>query len=610
MVHITLGYRDDTGTPTRPVSRLPNRFGSVFGFLFVHGFALLAGLGFEARSQTAPRLVSVTPVDGATLVPTTSSLVFVFDQDMDTAVPPFQSIANVIAGNFEVLAPNFNQSLLASWGADKRTLTIKPAIQFPYATFTWRLNPTGSIFPFKSKTGVALATVSGTFATGVGGTAPKLGSSNPANNATRVDLDIQVVFNFDQVMKTNTAIAGAPPAVAAAVAWSGTGLDPAKFTYSWSANGRSLVCDYTGDLPPSTEIGWELNPPAAPVQLENPAGLRLPSGTYSGHFRTGSGIPCDPTPPRLTGAATASTAMAPSSSAPPATRPPLSGGQGFTFGTFVTSPPLGPAATNGSLTRPDGSRTNLLTIPGNYLQSYERAGTDAALDALAPPGPYTLRFTQVGSPERSIVIDVPTNHPPIPRITNFEAAQAIDANADFVLAWNGIPDAGERDSISLTVVGADGRLVFMAPDPCVPLELPASATSVVIPARTLPTNSLASATLVFNRLYYFSTNEVPKMSGFANLGRTVQFNLATGSRPAPASPATFSEYRLLANGRPQLLLSGSPGRAYTIQRAGTPGPAAGWSTVATVTPDAAGRTTFEDSQTGASFPRFYRAVAE
>lgn len=563
-----------------------------------------------ASAQTAPRLASVTPVDGATLVPTTSPLVFVFDQDMDTSVPPLQTIPNALVGNFEVIAPNFNQSLLASWGADKRTLTIKAAIQFPYATFTWKLNPAGALLPFKSKTGVALAAVTGSFATGVGGTAPKLGSSSPARDTTRVALDIQVVFNFDQVMKTNTAIAGSPPAVAAAVGWSGTGLDPARFTYSWSANGRSLVCDYAGDLPPDTEIRWELNPPAAPVPLENPAGLRLPSGTYAGRFVTGSGIPCDPTPVPpdwgnyslyRNGAFEQRTAGDPT---------PLTGGQAFSFGAFVTSPSLGAAATNGSLTRPDGSRTNLLAFAGYYLQSSERAGTEAALDAIAPPGPYTLRFTQSGLPERTVEIDVPTNRPPVPRITNFEAAQSIDANADFVLAWNGIPDAGVRDSISLTVVGADGRIVFLAPDPCVPLELPASATSVVIPARTLPTNSLASATLVFNRVFYFSTNDVPKMSGFGNLGRSTQFNLATGARPAPAGPAAFSGYRLLANGRPQFVLSGSAGRAYTIQRAGAPGPAAGWAAVATVTPDAAGRAIFEDSQTGAAYPRFYRAVAE
>lgn len=189
-------------------------------------------------AQTAPQLVSVSPPDGATLVPTTAALVFVFDQDMDTTLPPFQSIPNVIAGNFEVLATGFNQTLLATWGADKRTLTIRAAIQFPYATFTWRLNPPGGLFSFKSAAGVLLATVSGTFATGVGGATPVLASSSPANHAMGVALDVQVTFNFDQIMKTNTAIGGMPPAVPAAVRWTGTGLDVAKFTYSWSANGR------------------------------------------------------------------------------------------------------------------------------------------------------------------------------------------------------------------------------------------------------------------------------------------------------------------------------------------------------------------------------------
>src|SRR5262245_59911959 len=73
----------------------------------------------------APALVSVTPADGATQVPTTSGIVFVFDQDMDTTGLLIQSGPGY-AGAFSVTAPNFNQTLIPTWGADKRTLTIAP----------------------------------------------------------------------------------------------------------------------------------------------------------------------------------------------------------------------------------------------------------------------------------------------------------------------------------------------------------------------------------------------------------------------------------------------------------------------------------------------------
>ena len=566
-----------------------------------------------ARAQTAPRLVSVSPEDGATLVPTTSSLVFVFDQDMDTSVPLFQSIPNAIAGNFEVLATGFNQSLLASWGADKRSITIKPAIQFPYATFTWRLNPTGSIFPLKSKTGVALATVSGTFATGVGGTVPVLVSSSPDRDAINVALDIVVSFNFDQAMKTNTAIAGNPPTVPAAVAWTGAGLDVTKFRYSWSANGRSLLCDYVGDLPPNTDITWALNPANAAVKLENPAGKVVPSGTYAGTFRTGSGIPCNTTqPPPDQGnySVFKSSSHLQKSAADPV---PFSTNGAFRFGAIVQGSALGPAPTAASLTYPGGARKDLASVAGLYLQFIDSFDTEAALATAAPPGEYSLRLKPAGQAEVPVALTLPAANPPVPRIANFDAGQAIRADADFTLSWDAFTGAGPRDGISITLIDEKGRIRFSAPDPCVPRELAATDTSVVIPARSFATNSLLTGTIVFTRNFYFSTNAVPKFAGYGNIIRSTQFSLATvggsGGGGPTAEPARLSNPSLLPNGNPRFELTGTPGASYTIQRSGAVGAAAAWSNLFAVTLDGAGHGVAEDTQAGHPFPAYYRAVA-
>jgi hypothetical protein len=93
-------------------------------------------------AQTAPTIVSVSPADGATQVPTTSPLTFVFDQAMDTSVVIVQSMAG-FTGNLELTAPGFNQFVTGTWGDDEKTLTITPTAQFPYATFSWKLNPPG-----------------------------------------------------------------------------------------------------------------------------------------------------------------------------------------------------------------------------------------------------------------------------------------------------------------------------------------------------------------------------------------------------------------------------------------------------------------------------------
>jgi hypothetical protein len=566
----------------------------------------------DAHAQSAPKLVSVTPEDGATLVPTTASLVFVFDQEMDTAVPLFQSIPNAIAGNFEVTAPGFNQSLLASWGADKRSVTIKAAIQFPYATFTWRLNPAGSIFPLKSKTGLLLATTTGTFATGVGGTVPVLVSSSPANNTIGISPETVVSFNFDQVMKTNTAIAGNPPTVPAAVAWSGAGVDVTKFRYSWSANGRTLLCDYVGDLPPSTEISWALNPANAPVKLENPAGKVLPSGTYVGSFTTGSGIPCNtpgPNPNLGNFSLYKSANYQQTSTNLPS---PFTADRSFHLGVMVQGRPAGPAPTTGTVTFPSGAQTPLTLIAGLSLQTQTNFASQAELDAAAPAGTYTLQF-QLGTQATSTAtLQLPAANPPVPQITNFEQAQAIRFDADFTLTWNAFSGASADDHIAISIFDQQGRLRFSAPDPCVPRELSATATSVVIPAKSFATNSLMTGLIVFSRNFYYSTNAVPTMAGFGTITHSTQFSLMThgegGTLPPPA-PARLSNPRLLPNGNPRFEISGTPGARYTIQRSQHLGTQATWSPVLNVTLDAAGQGTVEDSQPEQLFPALYRAVA-
>lgn len=563
-------------------------------------------------AQAAPKLASVTPEDGATLVPTTASLVFVFDQEMDTSVLLFQSIPNALAGNFEVTAPGFNQSLLASWGADKRSITLKAAIQFPYATFTWRLNPSGSIFPLKSKAGVLLPTITGTFATGIGGTVPVLVSSSPPNDSIEVNPTAFVSFNFDQPMKTNTAIAGNPPSVPAAVAWSGTGLDVTKFRYSWSLNGRSLLCDYVGDLPTRTEIRWELNPASAPVKLENPAGKVIPSGTYAGSFTTGSGIPCNtPTQPPDQGSFSLykTSSFLQSSPAPPV---PMSEDGSFIFGAIVQGSSLGPVPTTGTLTPPSGTPKPLSSITGIFLQSQELLPTEEALEAAAPAGPYTFQFQLGTQAVSTATMQLPAANPPVPQITNFEAAQAIRFDAEFTLSWNPFTGAGANDYVAVSIFDDRGRIRFSAPDPCIPRELLPTATSVVIPAKSFPTNASLSGILVFTRNFYYSTNAVPKMVGYGAITRTTQFSLQTtggGGTVTPPTPARLSNPHLLPNGNPQFDVTGTPGATYSIQRGSRLGIDATWTTVVSLTLDASGRGTAEDTQANRTLPAFYRAVA-
>jgi hypothetical protein len=279
----------------------------------------------------------------------------------------------------------------------------------------------------------------------------------------------------------------------------------------------------------------------------------------------------------------------------------------FAFGAFVRGPQAGPAATAGSLTLPDASSRPLQEIFG-FLSFSDTPASEAALDAAYPAGSYTLRFTQTGQPERVVAMTMPALVVPVPKVANFAAAQAINAAQDFSLSWNVFTGAGASDYLSLTITDGVGNILFQAPDPCVPRPLPASATSIVIPANTLPANQTLTGSLSFGRAFYSNTNAVPEMAGFGGMSRHTEFTLKTGAGGGPADPARFTGFRLLPNGNPQMDLTGSASRTYTIQRAGSLLPP-NWNPAGDVTMDGTGKAGFEDTQAGKVLPLFYRAVA-
>jgi hypothetical protein len=175
------------------------------------------------------------------------------------------------------------------------------------------------------------------------------------------------------------------------------------------------------------------------------------------------------------------------------------------------------------------------------------------------------------------------------------------------LRWNAFTGAGVSDYVSLAVNDRMGKVVFQAPDQCVPRDLPVTATAIVLPANTLENNMTYSATLLFGRMFYFSTNTVPDMAGSGTLSRQTHFTIKTGTG-GTGTAARFTGYRSLPNGNPEMTLSGTPLTFYTIQRTGSVG-APAWMNVGTVIMDGVGAAVFEDTAANKTFPLFYRAVA-
>src|SRR2546430_6447607 len=80
-------------------------------------------------------------------------------------------------------------------------------------------------------------------------TPPSLVSSSPAKGATGVALDAKVIFTFSEEMLPSQSIF-----------WnaSGSGFDSGKFSYSWSADQKTLTCAYAGNLPAGASVNWVL----------------------------------------------------------------------------------------------------------------------------------------------------------------------------------------------------------------------------------------------------------------------------------------------------------------------------------------------------------------
>jgi hypothetical protein len=437
--------------------------------------------------------------------------------------------------------------------------------------------------------------------------APALVSVTPADGAMFVSVTNKVVFVFDQPMKQDPNIATGPPATPASVRWFANGvLNPAAFTYSWNIAGTELTCTYTGPFATGTQINWVLNPNSTLVKLESAAGVLLPTGLYRGQFTTaGAGPSCDPdgVPDSWGNYAVYKVEIFTQTSANDPV--PATAENPYTFSAYV----YGLAGlTEASLVRAGGV-SNSLPVAG-IAQIYEFHPTETALNTAVPAGDYVLRFTQSGQPEYVIPMLLPAEFPPMPKILNFPATQDIDPGLDFTLQWNGIPNAGTNDHISMFIGDGKGAVLYYAPDACIPRPLPASATSMVIPAGTLKTNGTYNVELLFGRLFYHSTNAVPLMAGFGDLNRRIHLTIKTGARgTVPPMAPTLSDAKILPNGHSQFTVSGTAGATYGIERASQPLPP-NWSEISTVTLSPGSSAVFEDMESSLVFPLYYQAVAK
>jgi hypothetical protein len=152
----------------------------------------------------------------------------------------------------------------------------------------------------------------------------------------------------------------------------------------------------------------------------------------------------------------------------------------------------------------------------------------ATFDATFPNGNYTFTV-QAPTSNQQVTVNLPASvtQPPVPHLSNFTAAQSVDASQPFTVRWDALPGGGASEYIFVQVGTA-----FRTPEPGSPGALYGTATSVVIPAGTLQPNTPYEGTLGF---YRASTNTFGTSHVTAAFRATfIRFSLVTSGPPGGA----------------------------------------------------------------------------
>jgi hypothetical protein len=116
-----------------------------------------------------------------------------------------------------------------------------------------------------------------------------------------------------------------------------------------------------------------------------------------------------------------------------------------------------------------------------------------------PAGDYIFKVTATASQQTTV--NLPNYAlPNVPQISNYAAAQAVDPSQPFTLSWNTFTNGGTADGILVEINGDSGATLFLTGGFGRGGGINGTATSVVIPAGTLPANSTNSGSLFFAHL--------------------------------------------------------------------------------------------------------------
>ncbi|MFT5494281.1 MAG: hypothetical protein ACI8V5_004683 [Limisphaerales bacterium] len=366
----------------------------------------------------------------------------------------------------------------------------------------------------------------------------------PAGTSNVKDISV-VAFRFSEPMNTDVDYSQA-------IAWTGV-ADADNFSYTWSSDGTRLFCRYTPTLPLNTTIGWTLNPPpmtanggagggasgiakqgpGGPTQFQDVAGNVLQSGQNSGSFTTASASNIGEKDVLWFKLSKGQFYVQDGASVT------LAGEFSFEFSAELNG---FNTISSVAITAPSASPITFYSEDhGDTLEIEAEYAEKSDLDGLISNGTFAIQFNTFRDGTPTVNLDLtPENYPNAPALQNHVAAQAVDPTMDFTLTWNAMDNPGADDAIVVFIENDNGREIFETPQPGQPGALPGSATSLLIPANTLPPGREFDLEIAFVRTTDVETIDYPGVRGCAAFVTWTAMDLTTTGMPIEARLDMFN----------------------------------------------------------------------
>jgi len=392
--------------------------------------------------------------------------------------------------------------------------------------------------------------------------APWLVRTEPPIGTTNVKDISAIMFEFSEPMDASVDLSQA-------IQWTGV-ADANNFSYTWADDDTRLFCRYTPSLPLDTTINWTLNPSvgldnaasasgaakqiAFVTRLQDAAGNALQNTPQSGDFTTASGSNVGEKDVLRFLMTKSDTYWQDGAS--------IISAEDFNFG-FEAELNGFNTISSVEITPPGGSPITFYGEGhGDEIEIDAQYAEKSDLDAHAPNGTVGIQFNTFHDGTQTLSLDMPADaYPNIPMIQNHTALGTVDSSAAFTLNWNAFSNPGEDDAIVVIVSNEFDREIFETPFPGQMSVLPASATSLTIPANTLPPGRTLEAEIAFLKAAHIDDTSYAGVHCYAAFATLTIFEITTTGVPIIANLDMTSGDQ----GSFQFRLLGEKKMTYTIE---------------------------------------------